>query len=239
MTFLKWKPISFKPQLIAVIIISIIVFSPQIFADSYIYHERYSFVPIAKNDILVKVQNLEKMEIKKGIVDERIKRILSSKDYIIGFYDIYQVDVQFLYKKDNPYNIISHTNLTIVNITSFHHLNYSIVEGNFTKFGVIISERIANELEININDSIELMYIVWLRNRERAYYVDFNVTGIFQKTPESFFTTDIVISPEYFKPKSLTFWIVQDFSYFPLNHCLLYTSPSPRDLSTSRMPSSA
>ncbi|MGQ4915619.1 MAG: FtsX-like permease family protein, partial [Candidatus Asgardarchaeia archaeon] len=195
-----------------------IVFSPQIFADSYIYHERYSFVPIAKNDILVKVQNLEKMEIKKGIVDERIKRILSSKDYIIGFYDIYQVDVQFLYKKDNPYNIFSHTNLTIVNITSFHHLNYSIVEGNFTKFGVIISERIANELEININDSIELMYIVWLRNRERAYYVDFNVTGIFQKTPESFFTTDIVISPEYFKPKSLTFWIVQDFSYFPLNH---------------------
>ena len=25
----------------------------------------------------------------------------------------------------------------------------------------------------------------------------------------------------------------------PLCHCLLYTSPSPRDLSTSRMPSSA
>ena len=24
-----------------------------------------------------------------------------------------------------------------------------------------------------------------------------------------------------------------------INHCLLYTSPSPRDLSTSRMPSSA
>ena len=27
------------------------------------------------------------------------------------------------------------------------------------------------------------------------------------------------------------------YSFF--NHCLLYTSPSPRDLSTSRMPSSA
>ena len=27
--------------------------------------------------------------------------------------------------------------------------------------------------------------------------------------------------------------------YYPDNNCLLYTSPSPRDLSTSRMPSSA
>ena len=32
-----------------------------------------------------------------------------------------------------------------------------------------------------------------------------------------------------------------DFVYYqpPINACLLYTSPSPRDLSTSRMPSSA
>ena len=28
-------------------------------------------------------------------------------------------------------------------------------------------------------------------------------------------------------------------SYLLISHCLLYTSPSPRDLSTSRMPSSA
>ena len=28
-------------------------------------------------------------------------------------------------------------------------------------------------------------------------------------------------------------------AYYLSNHCLLYTSPSPRDLSTSRMPSSA
>ena len=27
--------------------------------------------------------------------------------------------------------------------------------------------------------------------------------------------------------------------YLEINNCLLYTSPSPRDLSTSRMPSSA
>ena len=31
----------------------------------------------------------------------------------------------------------------------------------------------------------------------------------------------------------------QLFKLFDLNGCLLYTSPSPRDLSTSRMPSSA
>ena len=30
-----------------------------------------------------------------------------------------------------------------------------------------------------------------------------------------------------------------ELKYIRLNNCLLYTSPSPRDLSTSRMPSSA
>ena len=40
----------------------------------------------------------------------------------------------------------------------------------------------------------------------------------------------------YDPPLALSFW-----SYAPeaLGACLLYTSPSPRDLSTSRMPSSA
>ena len=32
---------------------------------------------------------------------------------------------------------------------------------------------------------------------------------------------------------------IPDVSKHNLNYCLLYTSPSPRDLSTSRMPSSA
>ena len=37
----------------------------------------------------------------------------------------------------------------------------------------------------------------------------------------------------------LTFYIVEIFSIRWNQFCLLYTSPSPRDLSTSRMPSSA
>ena len=38
-------------------------------------------------------------------------------------------------------------------------------------------------------------------------------------------------------PRSLTqAWLLQAMRY---KYCLLYTSPSPRDLSTSRMPSSA
>ena len=34
-------------------------------------------------------------------------------------------------------------------------------------------------------------------------------------------------------------FIVLKKAFDTVNHCLLYTSPSPRDLSTSRMPSSA
>ena len=53
------------------------------------------------------------------------------------------------------------------------------------------------------------------------------------------FQDPIIESPEparvraikvLFEPKARTAWHT---------HCLLYTSPSPRDLSTSRMPSSA
>ena len=40
-------------------------------------------------------------------------------------------------------------------------------------------------------------------------------------------------------PKDLPDYILADISSLNLNDCLLYTSPSPRDLSTSRMPSSA
>ena len=37
----------------------------------------------------------------------------------------------------------------------------------------------------------------------------------------------------------LKLWNPRDFTTDRHNTCLLYTSPSPRDLSTSRMPSSA
>ena len=39
--------------------------------------------------------------------------------------------------------------------------------------------------------------------------------------------------------RSLRNYILDLFNKLKLNICLLYTSPSPRDLSTSRMPSSA
>ena len=45
---------------------------------------------------------------------------------------------------------------------------------------------------------------------------------------------------QIFKKEHLSFYSNQDISILDENRtCLLYTSPSPRDLSTSRMPSSA
>eukprot|EP00831_Metopus_contortus_P023613 TRINITY_DN20800_c0_g2_i1.p2 TRINITY_DN20800_c0_g2~~TRINITY_DN20800_c0_g2_i1.p2 ORF type:complete len:113 (-),score=31.52 TRINITY_DN20800_c0_g2_i1:97-435(-) len=52
---------------------------------------------------------------------------------------------------------------------------------------------------------------------------------------------DIVSKPKVNTPPK-TYISYPSLSYMPLpqrNSCLLYTSPSPRDLSTSRMPSSA
>ena len=54
---------------------------------------------------------------------------------------------------------------------------------------------------------------------------------------------DDLVEPKPFWEKSTDLWSVIDVgmrSNYLLSHsCLLYTSPSPRDLSTSRMPSSA
>ena len=44
---------------------------------------------------------------------------------------------------------------------------------------------------------------------------------------------------EAFKPKLHVMTCVPHFGMSMISTCLLYTSPSPRDLSTSRMPSSA
>ena len=51
----------------------------------------------------------------------------------------------------------------------------------------------------------------------------------------------VKISPQLKKlyPEQMTIVIQHQFWDLIVNDCLLYTSPSPRDLSTSRMPSSA
>ena len=59
-----------------------------------------------------------------------------------------------------------------------------------------------------------------------------------------------VIDIDYLKNSPKTYWFNENFenytvekidinNFSELYNCLLYTSPSPRDLSTSRMPSSA
>ena len=60
--------------------------------------------------------------------------------------------------------------------------------------------------------------------------------------PEQFWA-EIASELDWFKPWDKIFqWDYPNFQWFlggQCNICLLYTSPSPRDLSTSRMPSSA
>ena len=47
---------------------------------------------------------------------------------------------------------------------------------------------------------------------------------------------DTAMLPAFFRRSHINFWLGNGAH---MVHCLLYTSPSPRDLSTSRMPSSA
>ena len=48
-----------------------------------------------------------------------------------------------------------------------------------------------------------------------------------------------LIKNTHWLPYSFKFKPIQDYNYIVLEACLLYTSPSPRDATLSRMPSSA
>ena len=86
----------------------------------------------------------------------------------------------------------------------------------------------------------------WLRSEERAAALHQAGHSVYRYSPmhvekrivELKKLANIVSSNELpFRLPCLNSWISQEDEWFEL--CLLYTSPSPRDLSTSRMPSSA
>ena len=67
---------------------------------------------------------------------------------------------------------------------------------------------------------------------------DYQLTVNFRALPQ---LTDEVLVYDYQRIDSLPIFVIENggTQAYYLNNCLLYTSPSPRDLSTSRMPSSA
>ena len=77
-------------------------------------------------------------------------------------------------------------------------------------------------------------YLVWLGIRAWRAPIEDGETGAPQGNGRSLFLQGLIVTIP--NPKSLIFFA----AFFPqFVDCLLYTSPSPRDLSTSRMPSSA
>jgi len=217
MALLEEKIIGAKPQLIAVFLISLIVFSPQIYADSYLYYERFSFVPISKIDMIITINHYDSMDLTSSDDEILVEKTLLSRDYIIGFYDFHMVNVQFLRKKDLPQNTIPGRNITIAKGNLFQNLNFSIVKGVFTNSGVLASERVVKELNITIGSSIELVYVCQLRNVQRTYCIELNVSGVINQSL-SIFTTDIVIDPTLFNQIRNKLDIIQDFCSVPLAH---------------------
>ena len=84
-------------------------------------------------------------------------------------------------------------------------------------------------------------------NRVKDFNVDLNLEPIvnldliFSISPIAFVAFIITLGSAFRLAKFNTIDYTDEFEGLPTpaNACLLYTSPSPRDLSTSRMPSSA
>ena len=87
-----------------------------------------------------------------------------------------------------------------------------------------------------------------MRLKLRARKFDRDMTNIYQMIIDEYCTTEMTMTvmshPEFDdrinnNPVELLKTIEEAMTLPEMDHCLLYTSPSPRDLSTSRMPSSA
>ena len=86
---------------------------------------------------------------------------------------------------------------------------------------------------------------------DRALLQDFNLSASFQRADENFLINDVRLGNQhaeltgnfqianFLRAPVLTGTITSNHINPALWTCLLYTSPSPRDLSTPRMPSSA
>ena len=71
-----------------------------------------------------------------------------------------------------------------------------------------------------------------------AVFVDFENVALGSRSAKSGFKIDLVLKRLLQKGRIVFKRAYCDWSRYRTS-CLLYTSPSPRDLSTSRMPSSA
>ena len=148
---------------------------------------------------------------------------------------------QFLLKKDNEVFVIEIDTESVVYLkTHFPQLNNHIIKGDFLKLPLneIFKEPFALIGNFPYNISSQILF----KALEHKDIIP-EIVGMFQKE-----VAERVASQPGNKNYGIISVLLQayyDIEYlFTVNEevftpCLLYTSPSPRDLSTSRMPSSA
>ena len=96
-------------------------------------------------------------------------------------------------------------------------------------------------------ESIALMLMLWIGNNTDYNTTDIPLPAIVEMTREEITTEMYTDHPDRIPESGVDPRINALYSYedgpngtiYIVDACLLYTSPSPRDLSTSRMPSSA
>ena len=120
----------------------------------------------------------------------------------------------------------SETDLPLENV---HIINLNQVVGTVTDAEGKFQMRAA------VNDTLYLTYLGYKSQKVRVT----NDMLRFEGTEISLTELALALEEVIVRPYQLTGYLEVDVKYLPVNTCLLYTSPSPRDGATSRMPSSA
>lgn len=208
-----------KPHLLTFLIITMVIFSSQIYVDCYMYAHAHEYVVSSKIDLEVYISTHDEISLEESYADRLVKNILDSTSYIIDYFDFYSVYVDMIHK-NGTYNVpLYYQPLYIAENATLSKLNVSIMIGEFNDSGVIINKEIIGMLGINVGDYIVLNYTYWIGEVMKTKAIVVKVVGLFNITESSIYKFYFFVSQNYFTSnlrRSLR--IIQRNAYIQFSH---------------------
>jgi len=223
MPYISEPLLKLKPQMIIYVLIAMLLFVPQIYADSYMVLHVDEYVPHSENDIFFNIEYYENLPTTKTYAETKLEEKLSSEKMILSYYDYIRFYGGKISKNGtDDSNIYWSPMVFVLENDTLYKIGYNVTNGSFNSSGVVISESIAKILQLAIGDTIKMNYTYWISDRlTRSILIYFNVTGIAStnQTISYFAEIDIAMLPKFFENIMLPkLKIITDYVYLDYSH---------------------